>query len=121
MNKTNRLIKDLLSDNAENVIRAALSRIEETGDPALVKLVLDRLSPTPSHAPRDPYLLGELDSLKRCTDEMQRLASAVAAGEIEEDHAAEIAARIKDAASLLQSGELEQRLKALEARFGIDP
>lgn len=120
INHVNRRIKQLMEARADEVVEAALDRAIAEGDAPIIKMILDRLSPAPSHPPRDPYPLGDLDSIEQCTVEMKRLAATVAVGEIDEDHASEIASRIRDAARLLSSGELEQRLKALEARLGLN-
>lgn len=118
ISKTNRLVREMLEQRADEVISAILDRAAETGDPGIARLVLDRLAPAPKHAPREPYALGSLDTVAACTDEMRRLAAAVAEGDIDEEHADAIAARVKDAVRLIESMEFERRIAVLEAALG---
>lgn len=119
-NKVTRELREILEAEAPAILRRTLERAREDGSADLTKAILQRLDPPKKHAHREPYNIGPLTTLAECTTASQRLAEAVAAGEVDEDHADAIAKRITDTAKLIESSDLEQRLQNLERAIGSD-
>jgi hypothetical protein len=106
-----------------NLIERATERDEEGRSRAsteALEMCLKRLYPAPRHSARVPYALGTIDTLAQCTAETRKLAAAVAAGLIDDDHANSIAKRINDAAKLIEVAEFERQVAAVAARLGIN-
>ena len=69
------------------------------------------------HGPR----VGRLDTLPRCRRELARLYRDARAGKTDAQTAARLASIVAIIARLIEGGELEARLAALEAQAPSDP
>lgn len=112
-NLMSRKLRSMLEAEAE-AVTAALINAAKAGDGAALKLVVDRISPAPKFPFREPFEVGKLETVDDCAGAMRRLTEAVATGELVEDHADSIAARIRDTARLVEVADLESRIVALE-------
>jgi hypothetical protein len=111
--KVSSRVVETLEASIDKVLPAIIEKAVE-GNPAALKIIFDRISPAPRTPPREPYELGALDDITACAGEVKRLASAVAAGDVDEDHAAAIRATIESAAKMFEHVDLEARLAAIE-------
>lgn len=124
LNTVHRLVRERLEAKASDIVDALIGRacaVRETesgvvfcGSTDALAECMSRLSPPPRHGPREPWPLGELTDLEQCTKEARRLAAATAAGELDPDHASDIARRIAEVAKLIEIDVLEKRVAALE-------
>ena len=79
-NKTTVAIEQLLEDAAETIARKAIE-LAKSGDTALIRLCLNRLSP-PRRDRHIPFALPEIHTPADALDAVAAITNAVAAGEL---------------------------------------
>lgn len=112
--KTTRAIEALLDKEHEALTRKAIDKALE-GDMVALRLCLDRLAPPRKDAP----VAIDLPAVRSAADAVEASAAvlvAVAAGEITPDEAARVMALLTAHKSIVEAGDHEARIAALEAR-----
>lgn len=113
-NKTTLAIEALLEGEADALTRKAIEMAKEGDGPAL-RMCLDRLAP-----PRkDAAVCFELPPIQTVADAVaasSALLSAVAGGDVTPDEAARIMTLLTSHKVLVETGEFERRLEALETK-----
>jgi hypothetical protein len=112
--RTTLAIEALLDGQHEALTQAAISKALE-GDTAALRLCLDRIAPPRKDAP----IAFELPPIKTAGDTVQASSSvleAVAAGEVTPDEAGRVIALLTAHKALVEAGDLERRIEALEAK-----
>ena len=112
-NKTTLAIEALLEGEADSLTRKAIEMAKEGDGPAL-RMCLDRLAPPRKDAP----VCFDLPPIKSVADAVKAssaLLSAVAGGDVTPHEAARIMSLLTSHKVLVETGEFERRLEALEA------
>lgn len=115
-NKVTRAVEALLEGQHEALTQKAIDLALHGDGPAL-RLCLDRIAP----ARKDVPVSFALPPIKTAADTVTASASlleAVAAGEVTPDEAGRVMALLTAHKSLVEAGELEGRIAALEAKGG---
>ncbi|MXO85246.1 hypothetical protein GRI38_04310 [Altererythrobacter aurantiacus] len=102
----------MLEGEHEQLTRAAISKALE-GDTAALRLCLDRIAPPRKDSPVTfdlPPISTAEDALKASA----ALLKAVAAGEVTPDEAGRVMALLTAHKALVEAGDLEMRIAALE-------
>lgn len=113
-NKTTLAVEALLEGEHEQLTRAAISKALE-GDTTALRLCLDRIAP----ARKDSPVAFELPPIKTAEDAVTASAAllgAVAAGEVTPDEAGRVMALLTAHKALVEAGDLEARIAALETK-----
>lgn len=113
-NKTTRAVEALLNGQHEALTQAAITKAL-AGDTTALRLCLDRIAP----ARKDSPVTFALPPIKSAADTVaasSALLDAVAEGEVTPDEAGRVMALLTAHRSLVEAGELESRLAALEAK-----
>jgi hypothetical protein len=113
-NRTTMAVEALLDGQHEALTQAAIGKALE-GDTAALRLCLDRIAPPRKDAP----ISFALPSIKTAGDTVQASSSlldAVAAGEVTPDEAGRVMALLTAHKTLVEAGDLERRIEALEAK-----
>ena len=112
-NRTTLAIEALLEGEADALTRKAIEMAKEGDGPAL-RMCLDRLAPPRKDSP----VCFDLPPIKSVADTVEAssaLLSAVAGGDVTPDEAARIMSLLTSHKVLVETGEFERRLEALEA------
>ena len=115
-NKTTVAVEALLEGEHEALTRKAIDRALE-GDTTALRLCLDRIAP----ARRDTAVCFELPAIRTAEDAVtasSALLAAVAAGDVTPDEAGRVMALLTAHKTLVETGDLEARLSALESEKG---
>jgi len=107
-------VEALLEGQHEALTQRAIEKALE-GDTTALRLCLDRISPPRKDAP----ISFELPPVKSVADAVEASASvltAVASGEITPDEAGRVMAILTAHKSIVEAGDLEQRIAALEEK-----
>lgn len=122
LNAAHRLIRQKLEASAEAVIDALIARATSrdkdgrpNGSTDALELIVSRLCPPLKHAPRQPFELGALDTVEDCKQASVRIAAAAAGGQLDDDHAAALSARVSDVAKIVTGAQLAERIERLES------
>jgi hypothetical protein len=107
-------IEALLEGEHEKLTRAAIDKALEGDVPAL-RLCLERLAPARRDAPI-AFDLPPIRSLEDAAGASAALLDAVAGGDITPDEAGRVMALLTAHKSIMEAGELERRITALEAK-----
>lgn len=113
-NRTTLAVEALLEGEAETLTRKVLDQALNGDGPSL-RFCLDRIAP----ARRDASITFALPPIKTASDTVTASASlldAVAAGEVTPDEAGRVMALLTAHKSLVETGDLEARILALEAQ-----
>lgn len=113
-NKATMAMEALLDDEAETLTRKAIEMAKGGDGPAL-RLCMDRLLP----ARRDRHVTFALPAIETAADAAKAagaLLTAVSAGEITPQEAAELGKLIEGYVKALEASEFEERLARLEQR-----
>ena len=113
-NKTTLAIEALLEGEADALARKAIEMAKEGDGPAL-RMCLDRLAPPRKDAPVC-FDLPPIKSVADAVEASSALLSAVAAGDVTPDEASRIMSLLTSHKVLVETGEFERRLEALEAK-----
>jgi hypothetical protein len=111
-NRATALFRDLLEDNAEAIVRKAIS-LAKTGDMSAIRICMDRLAPARRKAPV-PFPLPPLEKAADTVAAVTRIVAAVADGELTPAEAAELAKVIDIYLRSLETTGFEERLTRLE-------
>lgn len=112
--KVTRAVEALLEGEHEALTRKAIDKALE-GDGVALRLCLDRIAPARKDAP----VSFELPPIRTAADTVaasSSLLGAVAAGEVTPDEAGRVMALLSAHKGLVEAGDFEARLAALEAR-----
>ena len=112
-NRTTLAIEALLEGEAEALTRKAIEMAKEGDGPAL-RMCLDRLAPPRKDSPVCFDLL-PIKSVADTVEASSALLSAVAGGDVTPDEASRIMSLLTSHKVLVETGEFERRLEALEA------
>lgn len=110
--RVTRAVEALLEGEHEALTRKAIEKALE-GDMTALRLCLDRIAP----ARKDSPVSVVLPSIKTATDTVEAsavLLDAVAAGEVTPDEAARVMVLLTAHKSIVETGDLETRIAALE-------
>lgn len=112
-NKVTRAVEALLEGEHEALTRKAIEKALE-GDGVALRLCLDRIAPARKDAPvsfRLPPITSAADTVQASSS----LLAAVAEGEVTPDEAGRVMALLSAHKALVEAGDFEARLAALEA------
>jgi len=112
--KTTLAIEALLAGEAEALTRTAID-LALSGDGPALRLCLDRIAPPRKDAPIS-FALPAIKSAADTVAASSALLDAVAAGDVTPDEAGRVMALLSAHKSLVEAGDLEARIAALEAR-----
>jgi len=113
-NMTTRAVEALLEGQHEALTQKAIEKALE-GDGRALKLCLDRIAPPR----RDGPVSFDLPPIRSAADTVaasSALLDAVAAGEVTPDEAGRVMALLSAHKALVEAGDLEARIAALEAK-----
>lgn len=113
-NRTTLAIEALLEGEADALTRKAIELALEGDGPAL-RLCLDRLAPVRKDAPIT-FALPPIRTAEDTVAASAALLAAVAGGEVTPDEAGRVMALLTAHKSIVEAGDLEARITALEAR-----
>lgn len=105
----------LLQKDGEALMKAAIKKGKE-GDPAALRLVLDRLVPTRERVVK--IALPEINDIKDVSAAVNVVLRAVAAGELVPSEGERLSKLLSDLRVSYEAGEMALRLQALEQRMG---
>lgn len=111
--KTTLAVEALLNGEHEALTRKAIEKALD-GDTVALRLCLDRIAPLRKDAP----ITFDLPAIKSAADAVyasSALLAAVAAGEVTPDEGARMMALLTSHRSMVETGDLEARIAALEA------
>ena len=106
----------LLDGEAEGLTRKAIDAALE-GDMTALRLCLDRIVPPRKERPVS-FRMPPLKSAEDAAGAMAAIAEGVAVGELSLGEAESASALVERFVKALEAGEIEQRLRALEAAAG---
>jgi hypothetical protein len=112
--KTTLAIEALLEGEAEGLTRAAIEKALE-GDTTALRLCLDRIAPPRKDNPVS-FTLPAIETASDAVSASSALLAAVAAGEVTPDEAGRVMALLTAHKNLVETGDLETRISALEAK-----
>ena len=113
-NKTTLAIEALLEGEADALARKVIELAKDGDGPAL-RMCLDRLAPPRKDAPVC-FDLPPIKSVADAVEASSALLSAVAAGDVTPDEGSRIMSLLTSHKVLVETGEFERRLEALEAK-----
>lgn len=114
LNKTTLAVRELLDGEAEGLTRKAIDMALE-GDGSALRLCLDRIMPPRKDLPVS-FDLPAIETIEDAAKASAALLAAVAAGKVTPDEAGRVMALLATHKQLVESGELEARIAALEAK-----
>lgn len=112
--RVTRAIEGLLENEHESLTRKAIEKALE-GDMVALRLCLDRIAPPRKDAP----ISIELPPVRTAEDVVEASAALLAAvgeGEVTPDEAGRIMALLASHRAILETGDLERRISALEGK-----
>jgi hypothetical protein len=115
--KTTLLAEKLMADDAKAIVEAVLTAAKD-GDMTAAKLVLERIAP----ARKDSPVAFELPKIERPADAVAASAAVLAAvsqGDLTPDEAERVLKLLAEHVKIVETTELEERLKRLEERAGL--
>ena len=115
-NKLTVAVEKLLEDDAETIAKKAIE-MAKSGDTALIRLCLGRLSP-PRKDRHIPFALPEMNSPADAVKAVATITDAVAAGELTPGEAAHLSQLVANYAKALEVIDLEERVSRLEEARG---
>jgi hypothetical protein len=111
-NKATVAIETLLEDDAETIVKKAIE-MAKSGDAALIRLCLNRLSP-PRRDRHIPFVLPEMNTPADVLNAVAAITNAVASGELTPGEAADLSQLVANYAKAIEVVDLEQRVCRLE-------
>lgn len=106
-------VEALLEGEHERLTRTAIDKALE-GDSVALRLCLDRIAPPRRDAPI-AFALPPIKTVGEAVVASGALLAAVAAGEVTPDEAGRVMALLAAHKAMIETGELENRIAALEA------
>ena len=111
-NKLTVAIETLMEDDVETIVRKAVELAKE-GDPALIRLCLNRLSP-PRKDRHIPFAMPEMNTPADTLRAVAMITDAVAAGELTPSEAAALSQLVANYAKAIDVVDHEERICRLE-------
>lgn len=111
-NRATLAVESLLEGQHEALTQAAISKALE-GDTTALRLCLDRIAPARKDSPVT-FKLPEIKSAEDTVAASSALLDAVAEGEVTPDEAGRVMALLTAHKTLVEAGDLESRIAALE-------
>jgi hypothetical protein len=119
-NKNTLLVEELLDENSESLLHKALN-LAQQGNIPMLRLLLDRVLPRPKDAPVSIGAL-PMSTAEELLQSQGNVMQELALGQLTLNQAQQIFSLIEARRRLLETQELEQRLRALEERMlGKEP
>ncbi len=112
--KTTLAIEALLDGQHEALTKAAINKALE-GDTTALRLCLDRIAPPRKDSPVT-FTLPRIKSATDAVEASSALLAAVASGEVTPDEAGRVMALLTAHKAMVETGDLEARITALEAK-----
>lgn len=112
--KASLAVEELLEGEVEALTRAAIDKGKE-GDARALRICLDRIAPARKDAPIR-FKLPPINSAADIVSASSSLLDAVADGEVTPDEAGRVMALLTAHKALVEAGDLEARISALEAK-----
>lgn len=112
-NKTTLAIEALLEGDAEAITKKAIE-LAKDGDGAAIRLCLDRMAPARKDSPLE-FDLPTIETAQDAVTASSALLTAVASGDVTPDEASRVMALLTSHKQLVESGDHEKRIEALEA------
>lgn len=113
-NKVTRAVEALLEGQHEALTKTAIDKALQ-GDTVALRLCLDRIAPPRKDAPVS-FTLPPIKTAADTVTASSSLLEAVAAGEVTPDEAGRVMALLTSHKALVEAGDLERRIEALEAK-----
>lgn len=113
-NRVTRAIEVLLEGQHEALTQTAIGKALE-GDMTAMRLCLDRIAPPRKDAPIS-FALPPIKTAADTVTASSALLDAVASGEVTPDEAGRVMALLSAHKALVETGDLESRIEALEAK-----
>ena len=112
--KTTVAVEALLEGEHEKLTRKAIDKAME-GDTVALRLCLDRIAPARKDCPVS-FALPPIKTVEDAVSASASLLAAVAKGEVTPDEAGRVMALLTSHKNLVETGDLETRIAALEAK-----
>ena len=112
--RVTRAVEELLEGQHEALTQKAIE-LALAGDGPALRLCLDRIAPPRKDAPIS-ITLPPVRSIEDAADASATLLAAVAAGDVTPDEAGRVMALLTGHRQIIETGELERRIAALEGR-----
>lgn len=112
--KVTRAIEALLEGQHEALTKTAIDKALQ-GDTVALRLCLDRIAPPRKDVPVS-FTLPPIKTAADTVTASSSLLEAVAAGEVTPDEAGRVMALLTSHKALVEAGDLERRIEALEAK-----
>jgi hypothetical protein len=112
--KVTRAVEALLEGEHETLTRKAIEKALE-GDMVALRLCLERIAPARKDAPIT-FALPAVWSAQDAVEASAALLEAVSTGEVTPDEASRVMALLVGHKSMVEAGDLERRITALEGR-----
>jgi hypothetical protein len=111
-NKVVVAVEKRLEDEAETIVQKAIE-LAKSGDSALIRLCLNRLSPSRKDR-HIPFVLPDMNSPADTLEAVAAITNAVAAGELTPGEAAHLSQLVANYAKALEIIDLDERVSRLE-------
>jgi hypothetical protein len=108
------LAEKLMEDDAEDIVRAVISSVK-AGDPTAMRLCVERLVPVRKGRPIT-FDLPPVETASDISKALGVIAKTMAAGELTPDEAGTVATVMEAHRKAIETTELEERVRNLEAR-----
>jgi hypothetical protein len=118
-NQKTLLIEELLDENSESLLHKALN-LAQQGNIPMLRLLLDRVLPRTKDAAVSIGLL-PMRTPEELLQAQESVMQELALGQLTLNQVEQIFSLIEARRRLLETQELEQRLRALEERMGREP
>ena len=112
--RVTRAVEELLEGQHEALTQKAIE-LALAGDGPALRLCLDRIAPPRKDAPIS-IALPPVRSIEDAVDASATLLAAVAAGDVTPDEAGRVMALLTGHRQIIETGELERRIAALEGK-----
>lgn len=112
--RVTRAVEELLEGQHEALTQKAID-LALAGDGPALRLCLDRIAPPRKDAPIS-IALPPVRSIEDAVDASATLLAAVAAGDVTPDEAGRVMALLTGHRQIIETGELERRIAALEGK-----
>ena len=112
--RVTRAVEELLEGQHEALTQKAIE-LALAGDGPALRLCLDRIAPPRKDAPIS-ITLPPVRSIEDAVDASATLLAAVAAGDVTPDEAGRVMALLTGHRQIIETGELERRIAALEGK-----
>lgn len=107
-------LRRAIAADADAIVAALVKRAKD-GDVTAARVLLDRVSP-PLKATREPAALPGMNEAGGLAARAEAVLEALGGGAMPADEAAEVLAAVASAAKVIETDELEARIRALEER-----